>query len=143
LTFRLTNVGSSDDRNAKALTIKVFGNLGIFGNLDHAATVMEPPMDTNKKNRERISALCDDALPKDDHELASAALRTDEGRAAWEVYHLIGDMLRTGESADLSPGFSSRLAARLAAEPLHPRRPASHDAERVKPVVLAASSSSS
>lgn len=101
-------------------------------------------MDTNKKNRERISALCDDALPKDDHELASAALRTDEGRAAWEVYHLIGDMLRTPEGADLSPGFSSRLSARLAAEPLHPRRAAaSLDAEQVKPAALAASSPSS
>jgi sigma-E factor negative regulatory protein RseA len=101
-------------------------------------------MDTNKKNRERISALCDDALPKDDHELAGAALRTDEGRAAWKVYHLIGDMLRTGESADLSPGFSQRLSARLDAEPLHPRRPAGAEAERApKPAVLAASSASS
>lgn len=100
-------------------------------------------MDTNKKNRERISALCDDALPKDDHELASAALRTDEGRTAWEVYHLIGDMLRTGESADLSPDFSSRLAARLAAEPLHPRRAASAEAGHAKPAALAASSPSS
>lgn len=105
---------------------------------------MEPLMDTNKKNRERISALCDDALPKDDHELASAALRTDEGRAAWEVYHLIGDMLRTGESADLSPGFSGRLAARLDAEPLHPRRAPGTEAEHgSKPAVLAASSPSS
>lgn len=101
-------------------------------------------MDTNKKNRERISALCDDALPKDDHELAGAALRTDEGRAAWKVYHLIGDMLRTGESADLSAGFSSSLAARLAAEPLHPRRAPGTEAEHAaKPAVLAASARSS
>ena len=105
---------------------------------------MESLMDMNKKNRERISALCDDALPKDDHELASAVLLTSEGRAAWEVYHLIGDMLRTGESADLSPGFSKRLAARLAAEPLHPRRAASTETEHAgKPAVLAASSPSS
>jgi sigma-E factor negative regulatory protein RseA len=79
-------------------------------------------METNKKNRERISALCDDALPKDDHELACAALGTADGQSAWEVYHLIGDVLRTGESADLSPGFAARLSARLASEPLHPRR---------------------
>jgi sigma-E factor negative regulatory protein RseA len=99
-------------------------------------------MDTNKKNRERISALSDDALPRDDHELACAALRTPDGMAAWEVYHLIGDVLRTGESADLSPGFAARLSARLAAEPLHPRR-APVEAELAKPGVLAASTPSS
>lgn len=99
-------------------------------------------MDTNKKNRERISALSDDALPKDDHELACAALRTADGIAAWEVYHLIGDLLRTGETADLSPDFSARLAKRLAAEPLHPRR-APAEPEHAKPAALAASTPSS
>jgi len=99
-------------------------------------------MDTNKKNRERISALSDDALPKDDHELACAALRTADGRAAWEVYHLIGDVLRTGESADLSPGFGARLAARLADEPLHPRR-APSELEHAKTAALAASTPTS
>jgi sigma-E factor negative regulatory protein RseA len=99
-------------------------------------------MDTNKKNRERISALSDDALPKDDHELACAALRTDEGRAAWEVYHLIGDVLRTGEFADLSPGFAARLNSRLAAEPLHARRVAA-ELEPVKSSAAAASTLSS
>ena len=98
-------------------------------------------MDTNKKNRERISALSDDALPKDDHELACAALRTADGIAAWEVYHLIGDVLRTGESADLSPGFAARLSARLAEEPLHARRPAL-EIDHMKPAALAASTSS-
>ena len=99
-------------------------------------------MDTNKKNRERISALSDDALPKDDHELACAALRTADGIAAWEVYHLIGDVLRTGESADLSPGFAARLSARLAEEPLHARR-ATVDIDHMKPAALAASTPSS
>lgn len=99
-------------------------------------------MDTNKKNRERISALSDDALPKDDHELACAALRTADGMAAWEVYHLIGDVLRTGESADLSPGFAARLSARLAAEPLHASR-APGELDHVKPAALAASTPSS
>lgn len=99
-------------------------------------------MDTNKKNRERISALSDDALPKDDHELACAALRTADGMAAWEVYHLIGDVLRTGESADLSPGFAARLSARLAAEPLHASRPPG-ELDHVKPAALTASTPSS
>ena len=96
-------------------------------------------MDTNKKNRERISALSDDALPKDDHELACAALRTADGIAAWEVYHLIGDALRTGESADLAPGFAARLSARLADEPLHPRRPVAELERAKQPAALAAS----
>lgn len=98
-------------------------------------------MDTNKKNRERISALSDDALPKEDHELAWAALRTDDGMAAWEVYHLIGDTLRTGEAGELSPGFASRLRARLAAESLHARRVPS-ETEHVKSEALAISTPS-
>jgi sigma-E factor negative regulatory protein RseA len=99
-------------------------------------------MDTNKKNREHISALSDDALPDDDLELAGLALRTPDGAGAWEVYHLIGDVLRTLETPPLSPGFSARLAARLAAEPLHGRRSPGAESEPLKPGVLAASASS-
>ena len=100
-------------------------------------------MDTNKKNREHISALGDDALPDDDVELAGLALRTADGAQAWAVYHLIGDTLRTLEAPPLSPGFASRLAARLAAEPLHARRTVGSEAEPLKPVVLAASAPTS
>ena len=103
---------------------------------------MELPMDTNKKNREHISALCDDALPMGDLELAGAALRTADGEQAWEVYHLIGDMLRTADTPQLSSGFSARLAARLAAEPLHPRRSTAGEGELATPMALAASSPS-
>jgi len=79
-------------------------------------------MDTNKKNRECISALVDGALPPADLELAMAALRTPEGERAWDAYHRIGDTLRAAASPDLSPGFAERLAARLAAEPLPGKR---------------------
>jgi len=99
-------------------------------------------MDTNKKNREHISALGDDALPSDDLELAGLALRTADGAAAWEVYHLIGDTLRTLETPSLSAGFSARLAARLALEPLHARRSPGGEGEVLKPAVLAAPVSS-
>jgi len=99
-------------------------------------------MDTNKKNREHISALSDDALPADDLELAGLALRTPDGAGAWEVYHLIGDVLRTLETPPLSPGFSSRLAARLAIEPLHARRGAGVESEPLKTPALAASAPS-
>jgi sigma-E factor negative regulatory protein RseA len=75
-------------------------------------------MDTNKKNREHISALSDGEIRDADQELALAALDTPDGSQAWDLYHRIGDVLRAEATPDLSPGFSERLAARLAAEPL-------------------------
>jgi sigma-E factor negative regulatory protein RseA len=74
-------------------------------------------MDTNKKIREHISALCDGELSASDIELAFAALHLQDGQQTWEVYHRIGDVLRAQGSLDLSPDFSARLAERLAAEP--------------------------
>jgi sigma-E factor negative regulatory protein RseA len=78
------------------------------------------PMDTNKKNRELISSLMDDALPDGDLELALAALDAPGGDQAWAVYHRIGDILRAEAGPEPSPEFSARLAARLAEEPLPP-----------------------
>ena len=68
-------------------------------------------MDTNKKNREHISALSDGEIREADQELALAALESPDGRQAWDLYHHIGDILRAEATADLSPGFSERLAA--------------------------------
>jgi sigma-E factor negative regulatory protein RseA len=87
---------------------------------------MEILMDTNKKNREHISALKDGELSASDLELAFAALQSADGHQAWEVYHRIGDVLRSQASPDLSPGFAARLQARLAAEPAHGKREAAH-----------------
>ena len=90
------------------------------------------PMDTNKKTRELVSALMDDALPEGDVELALAALGTPAGETAWRAYHLVGDALRDGDRAravpELSPGFGTRLAARLAAEPVPGKRGAAEPA---------------
>lgn len=97
-------------------------------------------MDTKKKNREHISALADGALPKDDVELAFLALRTDDGQQAWEVYHRIGDVLRAQASPDLAPGFSARLAARLAAEPAYGQQGGGIEAASAPLAVMAASS---
>jgi sigma-E factor negative regulatory protein RseA len=83
---------------------------------------MDTLMDTNKKIREHISALSDGELSASDLELAFAALRSDDGQHAWEVYHRIGDVMRAQASPDLSPGFAERLSARLAAEPTHGKR---------------------
>jgi sigma-E factor negative regulatory protein RseA len=82
-------------------------------------------MDTNKKNREHISALSDGEIREADQELALAALESPDGRQAWDLYHHIGDILRAEGTADLSPGFSERLATRLAAEPAPGKRMAS------------------
>jgi sigma-E factor negative regulatory protein RseA len=79
-------------------------------------------MDTNKKNREHISTLSDGEIRDADQELALAALDTPDGRLAWDLYHHIGDVLRAEATADLSPGFSERLAERLAAEALPGKR---------------------
>ena len=75
-------------------------------------------MDTHKKDRAHISALCDGELPCPDTELAMAALQTSDGQQAWELYFQIGDALRDGATPALSNGFAARLAARLDAEPL-------------------------
>lgn len=83
---------------------------------------MEIQMDTHKKIREHISALGDGELAASDLELAFAALRTADGEQAWSTYHRIGDVLRAEATPELSDQFSERLAARLAAEPSHPRR---------------------
>jgi sigma-E factor negative regulatory protein RseA len=81
-------------------------------------------MDTNKKNREYISALMDGETPDADQELAMAALGGPDGQQAWDTYHHIGDILRAEATAELSPGFAERLAARLVAEPLPNKRTA-------------------
>ncbi len=101
-------------------------------------------MDTNKKIREHISALSDGELSASDIELAFAALHSEDGHHAWEVYHRIGDELRAQASPDLSPGFAGRLAARLAAEPAHGKREAAVLAEQdPAPAQVAASPSAS
>jgi len=95
------------------------------------------PMDTNKKNRELISSLMDDAVPDGDLELAMAALGNPEGEDAWAAYHRIGDILRAQATPELSPGFAARLADRLADEPLAPRRSAAAPQAADSPVIEA------
>lgn len=74
-------------------------------------------MDTLKRLHENISALADGELADSERELAFAALDSEEGRAAWRAYHLIGDALRAQGAAELSPARAAALAARLAEEP--------------------------
>jgi sigma-E factor negative regulatory protein RseA len=79
-------------------------------------------METNKKIREHISALCDGELPSADVELAFATLDAGDGHAIWNTYHRIGDVLRAQATPELSDAFPARLAERLAQEPVHARR---------------------
>ncbi len=75
-------------------------------------------METKNMTQERISALLDNELPDEQLNLAFAALRQAEGLAAWDVYHQIGDVLRSDDMAhEFSPDFNARLMARLEAEP--------------------------
>jgi sigma-E factor negative regulatory protein RseA len=79
-------------------------------------------MDTNKKNREYISALMDGEIPETDLELAMAALGGPEGQQAWDTWHHLGDVLRAEAGAELSAGFSERRAA-LTTRPAGPGPP--------------------
>lgn len=75
-------------------------------------------MRTNEISREQISALADGELGDQQIDMAFAALKQDEVRADWELYHQIGDVLRSDDMAvTLSPSFAARMAARLDAEP--------------------------
>jgi len=75
-------------------------------------------MDTKETTRERISALADGELSVGQMEPALAALRQPQALADWEIYHQIGDLLRSDDMAvSMSPDFASRMAARLEQEP--------------------------
>jgi sigma-E factor negative regulatory protein RseA len=75
-------------------------------------------MNTNDMAREQISALADGELPEQHVNMVLGTLRQMENKADWEIYHQIGDVLRSDDMAVLlSAGFASRMAARLDAEP--------------------------
>ncbi|MBB3211490.1 sigma-E factor negative regulatory protein RseA [Herbaspirillum sp. Sphag1AN] len=76
-------------------------------------------MKTIEMSREQISAFADGELTEAHFEFALAALRQPEALGTWELYHQIGDTLRSEEMAfSLSDDFSAKMSARLAAEPL-------------------------
>lgn len=68
--------------------------------------------------QEKISALADGELEPSELDAAFASLRQPEGRKDWDLYHQIGDVLRSEEMAvEMSSGFAARMAAKLDAEP--------------------------
>ncbi|MCW5259750.1 anti-anti-sigma factor [Verminephrobacter eiseniae] len=77
----------------------------------------------NDEMNERLSALADGQL--DAEELAAAlafAVDDENGRATWQLYHLVGDALRSPDLArPADPAFMPRLRAQLAKEALAAR----------------------
>jgi sigma-E factor negative regulatory protein RseA len=74
-------------------------------------------MNTNL-TREQISAFIDSESSDAQLDVTLAALRGAEGRETWNLYHQIGDALRSDElNVQLSADFNARMFARLDAEP--------------------------
>jgi sigma-E factor negative regulatory protein RseA len=75
-------------------------------------------METKELSKEQISAFADGELSDAQADVVLASLRTEQGMAAWNAYHLIGDAARSDEmSVAMSPDFFSKFSARLDAEP--------------------------
>ena len=71
------------------------------------------------EQREQLSALADGHLQGDELAQALAFAAGDEGHATWQLYHLVGDVLRSPDLAQPAhPTFMTRLKAELAKEPL-------------------------
>lgn len=75
-------------------------------------------MGTGELSKQQISALADGELPNDEVPAVMAALRATDRAKDWDIYHQIGDVLRSETMATpVSARFADSLAARLAAEP--------------------------
>ena len=80
-------------------------------------------MEQQIQMRELISALADGQLHGEAFARGVEAAGADPaGREAWNTYHLIGDVLRSGELAACSApaAFLARLEQRMLQEPLQP-----------------------
>ncbi|MGV8892229.1 MAG: sigma-E factor negative regulatory protein [Burkholderiaceae bacterium] len=72
-----------------------------------------------KMTQEHISALADSELIDQEFAAVLVALRAPEQREAWDVYHRIGDVLRSEDLVyEMRPQAQLRMAALLAAEPI-------------------------
>lgn len=77
-------------------------------------------MNETMDNKELISALADGQLRGEVFAQAVQAVCTDRSAlASWHAYHLIGDVLRSGDATHAAPPqvFLDKLTARLAREP--------------------------
>lgn len=75
-------------------------------------------MNIKNMTQEQISAFADGELPDAQTNSALISLRGDDGRARWDIYHRIGDALRSDDMAfEMRPDFTARLMMRLDEEP--------------------------
>lgn len=88
-------------------------------------------MQTKQKQREDISLLMDGEKEADELDSILSKLKDDEVRDDWEIYHRIGEMLRSGDTGpELSDGFFGKLQARLEREPIHSKDEAKPEVAR-------------
>lgn len=89
--------------------------------------------------REQLSALADGELPDEEWAQALDFARTDAGRETWQLYQLVGDVLRSPELARHNHddgAFLARLRQNLAQEPLHGSNNIAAPAVPATPVVV-------
>jgi len=92
-------------------------------------------MNDRMEHKELISALADGQLQGDAFARAvEAACASREARDTWHAYHLIGDVLRSGELAAGAPAplFLEKLSRRLAQEQVACPEPAAASAAAVR-----------
>ena len=76
------------------------------------------PMMEQEMNKELLSAMVDGELRGEELEQALACAESAEGCASWELYHLVGDVLRSPDLAHHSQhNLLSGLRVQLAQEP--------------------------
>lgn len=79
-------------------------------------------MQEPEKNRERLSALVDGQLCGEEFAHTVEWLdRDDDARLTWDAFHLVGEVLRSGEAMvrTRDTGFVRRVSFRLQQEPSH------------------------
>lgn len=84
--------------------------------------------DLNQSQRERLSALVDGQLAPEDVAQALAFADSGEGRQTWQLYQLVGDVLRSPELAhhaqhDVLSGVRAQLAREPRPSPAPPLIP--------------------
>lgn len=87
------------------------------------------------KNRENISALADGQLNGEEFDRAAEwAARDVDGQMTWQAYHVVGDLLRTGEwgASSRDAAFMARFKVRLQQEPLPSRQSESTELIAIK-----------
>ncbi len=76
-------------------------------------------MTSSDNDNAQISLFSDGELDRRQVGECLIRMRDDDARATWDVYHTIGDVIRSDAmAAPLSEGFAARFAARFESEPV-------------------------